>query len=435
MGIGYHLCETFDDGDAGIPPLRRLVQMINRQLGTTDSPPTDIAGPKVGFLFNHDELHQVAHTAPVIPALQRMLPNLQIEIWTSNDAQQEAVARQLSDELPRPIFHRLDTSPTMNLLEAAVLGLAPLGRIGRLARSAARLNELDAIIIPETTSALLKTRFGATYPRLIFLPHGAGDRSISVSPAIADFDYLLLPGEKTRARMIELGLAAPDTCAVIGYPKFESRPMEEYQSLFDNDRPTVLYNPHFDPILSSWHEMGFDVLDFFGRQDQFNLIFAPHVMLFRRAIQASVEHRRIRLRKAIPERYFSMPHIKIDLGSSSSVDMTYTSLSDIYLGDVSSQVYEFIKTPRPVIFLNSHNADWKGNADYAFWSLGPVIDTVQDLGEALANALPFPEEVERRQIDAFERTFDVSTKMPSADRAARSIIEFLSRDFAAMSCS
>lgn len=401
--------------------------MINRQLETASSPHIDIAGAKVGFLFNHDELHQVAHTAPVISALQRIAPRLQIEVWTSSDAQLEAVQRQLSDDQPHPDFHRLESATTMNLLEAAVGRMIPFGRIGRLARSAARLNGLDAIVVPETTSALLKTRFGTTHPKLLFLPHGAGDRSISVSRAIANFDYLLLPGEKTKARMIELGIAGPEACAVVGYPKFDSRLAQESQSLFDNGRPTVLYNPHFDPVLSSWHDMGLDVLEFFAQQDRFNLIFAPHVMLFRRAVQASLEHQRLRFRKSIPQRFFSMSQIMIDLGSSRSVDMTYTNLADIYLGDVSSQVYEFIRTPRPAIFLNSHGARWRANADYAFWSFGQVIDTVQDLGNALAKALPLQEAVRQRQIDAFERTFDISKTMPSAERAARAIMEFLGR--------
>lgn len=387
-----------------------------------------MAGGKVGFLFNHDELHQVTHTAPVIPALQRLAPELHVEVWSSSEAQQQAVIRQLSAARPRPAFHRLDNSKIMDLLEATVGRMIPFGRIGRLARSAQRLDELDAIVVPETTSRLLKTRFGATHPKLMFLPHGAGDRSISVSPEIADFDYLLLPGEKTKKRMIELGIGSPQNCAVVGYPKFDSRPDNDRPAFFANDRPTVLYNPHFDPILSSWHDMGLDVLEHFALQERFNLIFAPHVMLFRRSVQASVEHRRIRFKKAIPERYFSMPHIRIDLGSSMSVDMTYTNMADIYLGDVSSQVYEFIRKPRPAVFLNSHNAKWQDSEDYAFWSLGPVINSVKDLGGALASAFPLREEFRQLQVEAFKRTFDVDPQVTSAERAARAIIEFLARD-------
>ena len=316
----------------------------------------------------------------------------------------------------------------MNLLEAATGRIVPFGRIDRLARNATRLDELDALVVPETTSILLKTRFGANRAKLIFLPHGAGDRSISVSREMAKFDFLLLPGAKTRDRMIDQGIARDGDCAVVGYPKFESRSARHAEPLFANDRPTVLYNPHFDPMLSSWHDLGLEVLEFFARQDRFNLIFAPHVMLFRRRIQASMEHRRIRFRKSIPLEYFNLPHVRIDLGSAKCVDMTYTNFADIYLGDVSSQIYEFIRTPRPVVFLNSHRAHWRENPNYAFWSLGPVVETVQELEQALAGALPLREGARVRQVEAFNRTFDIDPERSSASRAAAAIVEFLSRD-------
>ena len=37
--------------------------------------------------------------------------------------------------------------------------------------------------------------------------------------------------------------------------------------------------------------------------------------------------------------------------------MSYLS-ADVYLGDVSSQVYEFIYKPRPCLFLNSNEIEW-----------------------------------------------------------------------------
>ena len=39
--------------------------------------------------------------------------------------------------------------------------------------------------------------------------------------------------------------------------------------------------------------------------------------------------------------------------------MTYTKQADIYLGDVSSQVYEFMLKPRPCIFFNPENINYK----------------------------------------------------------------------------
>jgi hypothetical protein len=90
----------------------------------------------------------------------------------------------------------------------------------------------------------------------------------------------------------------------------------------------VLYAPHFDRTLSSWHRLGPDLLERLVADQRFNVIFAPHARL--RSTLGSEELARI-------ERCAS-PHVHVDLGSARSYDMTYTRAADIYLGDVSSQV-------------------------------------------------------------------------------------------------
>ena len=45
--------------------------------------------------------------------------------------------------------------------------------------------------------------------------------------------------------------------------------------------------------------------------------------------------------------------------------MAYTQRADIYLGDVSSQVYEFLLNPRPCVFLNPRRFDWRETATIA----------------------------------------------------------------------
>jgi len=65
---------------------------------------------RIGFLFNHDGLHQIAHTAPIIPWLQRVAPSAKVEILTSSQAQTEAVSSHLDPNLKRPPFHSLQQS-------------------------------------------------------------------------------------------------------------------------------------------------------------------------------------------------------------------------------------------------------------------------------------------------------------------------------------
>jgi len=81
-------------------------------------------------------------------------------------------------------------------------------------------------------------------------------------------------------------------------------------------------------------------------------------------------------------------NIHIDLGSPKSSDMSYTRAANIYLGDVSSQVYEFLTHPKPCIFITQPETQWQGNPDYAHWSYGPVCHSVSNVMEALNQAMP-----------------------------------------------
>jgi hypothetical protein len=380
---------------------------------------------RIGFLFNHDELHQVAHIAPIISALQRQAPTARVEVITSSDRQAEAVREFLDPALPTPAFWSIRPHAGTRLVEKMLGNMIPLNRLSSLKRSTDLFRQFDALVVPETTTTYLKKNNPSDRPKLIFFPHGAGDRSIGFSPEIRLFDYVLLPGAKTRDRMLAAGVIRPDNHRIVGYPKFEAYADRPPVRLFDNDRPTVLYNPHFDPLLSSWFRFGEPILDYFAQQNDYNLIFAPHVMLFQRKILASVEHRLLKFRQRIDPRFAALDHIHIDTGSTRSVDMTYTNAADIYLGDVSSQIYEFIQTPRPAIFLNSHDAQWQGNANYEHWTFGPVLDDLAGLGATLAQASPLPDPFREAQTRAFAYSFDIDAHRPPSQRAAMAIAEFL----------
>jgi hypothetical protein len=383
---------------------------------------------RIAFLFNHDDLHQVAHTAPIIPALQRAAPDIQIDILASSAAQIERVETLLDPTLPRPPHHLLRPALWASLVEALSGRIVPLRRISTLKRNLDIFSRYDAIVVPESTTTLLKSRFGLDAVKLIDVPHGSGDRSICLRPERAFFDLVLVSGPKVRDRLLAAGTIRPDGHAIIGYPKFDTIPDAPPRRFFDNGKPTVLYNPHFDPLLSSWYDFGEKVLNFFARQDRYNLIFAPHVMLFRRKLHASLEHRKVRRRRHLPERFNFTPNIRIDVGSEHSVDMSYTRAADIYLGDASSQIYEFLIEPRPAIFLNAHGADWRRNPDYAHWMLGPVLDDVAQLGPALDAVGDWQQAYHEAQKQAFRRTFSVEPGRSSVDRAAEAIVDFLARE-------
>jgi len=230
---------------------------------------------------------------------------------------------------------------------------------------------------------------------------------------------VLVAGQKSERRLLEAGTIRPDHYAVNGYVKMDLmerlRPLR--QKLFDNSRPTVLYAPHFRAQLSTWEKFGRQIIEYFSRQDDFNLIVAPHVRMFANATPSAVEEI---MQLAIPDK------ILIDLGSDRLFDMTYTGGADIYLGDVSSQVYEFLQRPKPCIFLNAHDAPWQGNEDYLFWTLGEVISDMSQLHHALVHAHDdHPRYAEAQQTALAESVG--GDPRGAARRGAEAVMRFLAR--------
>jgi hypothetical protein len=256
--------------------------------------------------------------------------------------------------------------------------------------------------------------------KLINTRHGAGDREGSFDDRSGAFDLTLLPGQKYVDRLTALGYLRPGTYAVVGWPKFEvvGGLKRETKRCFGNPNPVVVYNPHFDQTVSSWHPMGLQVLDFFAEHRDYNLIFAPHVVLFRR----SRRHRAF-----LPKRYYEIPNIRIDTDSAALSDMTYMLAADIYLGDVSSQVYEFLLEPRPCIFLNGHHVAWQTDPYYFHWKLGQVVDDAQTgLRPALEQAFMRHPYFLPQQCAAFTYTFRMGPGGTAARRGADAIATFLS---------
>jgi hypothetical protein len=388
-----------------------------------------MSATRLGFLFNHDALHQIAHSAPLIAELKRSHPQLDIAVLASSDEQMAAVREYVPDAMSGGLaWIRLRLSPAAEALDRFARHLSPFRRVAILRSNLELFRGFDALVVPEATSSMLKRRFGLTDVKLIYTHHGAGDRSVGFGEELRDFDLILVAGPKVRDRLLAAGLVGEGGYALVGYPKFDAVAAggRTRRALFPNERPTVLYNPHFEPRLSSWYDMGLPVLDYFAAHPDYNLVLAPHVMLFRRRIHTSLERFAFRLRRSLPERYLRHSNIRVDLGGTSCIDMTYTLGADVYLGDVSSQVYEFLLEPRPCIFLNAHGARWQNDPNYLHWTCGPVLDDVAALDRTLARTAADHAVFRPVQEKLFAETFEL-TEVPSTRRAADAIAAFLAR--------
>ncbi len=100
--------------------------------------------------------------------------------------------------------------------------------------------------------------------------------------------------------------------------------------------------------------------------------------------------------------------------------------ADIYLGDVSSQVYEFLLEKRPCIFLNAHGINWQEDLNYLNWSFGQVVNNVSvDLKLALEQAFATHQQFLKKQQDVFDYTFYADAESTAAERGAKAIAELL----------
>lgn len=383
---------------------------------------------RIGFLFNHDQIHQIAHSLPIALALAAQGGPFEVVIASTNAKLRQEIER-LAGSL-KGQFTLVDlslTSPVSRSLVTVLGKLLPAHKILIYRDNLEFFRSLDILVVSERTSLLLKSRYGLDRPLMILADHGAGDRAIGFGPKTAMFDHILAAGPKIRDRLVRDAGVDPARLTITGYPKFDAclgegspLPMQS------NGRKTVLYNPHVSPHLSSWFGMGARVLEHFLDNDRYNLIFAPHMMLFQRSITVTIDKLRVARTGAIAPKFREAAHFHIDTGSVASTDMSYVRAADIYLGDVSSQVYEFLKTPRPCVFLNVHRYAWEGDPNFAHWQAGPVIETVDQLDAALDRAVGDHAHLYRPiQEQLFGYTFDLAAE-PSAQRAARAILEIAS---------
>lgn len=361
------------------------------------------------------EAYQCYHGAAIAIEIERRTGRAVTSFYTDPATPRHLERIHKAFGAPPPRVVRLRESVTTQTLR----GLKYLGvfkhRVLRDNREA--LNSFDAIVSVENTAAMARDE-GIGHPKLIYTPHGFGDRAYAFVPRIATFDFVLVAGEKTERRMLANGLIRQGDYALTGSVKLETGALlaEREAPLFAEQRPTVLYNPHFDPKLSSWSRFIGPMLDGFAAQSAFNLIAAPHVKLFRRSSVATKERWRRR----------STPSIVVDPESDRSIDTSYLWASDIYVGDSSSQVYEFLARPRPCVFLNAHGVEWRDDPNYVHWHLGDVVDDPAKLMSAIAAAKDRHPLYLDRQRQAAIDTFGTA-KGSASKRGADAILKYLSR--------
>lgn len=371
---------------------------------------------KIAIIFL-DEIHHIYHFVSVAVELAK---NNEVHILThlGNDGFLQESLKMLHGE--KVIVEKLPTAAFRAFTDKLKGRKLPRKGFWIKKHQNYILNNFDAIIFTDFFHRYLMEARGEKRVKFIFIQHGTPGRGYSFSKDTLDFDFLLLLGNFHFKILKNLELLT-EHYKIIGYPKFDALKNITPDNVFNNNKPTVLYNPHFSPPFSSWHFIGSEILDFFYKSTQYNLLFAPHINLFNKVGGDNTS--------VIPEKYFNAENIHIDLGSEKSVNMSYINEADIYLGDVSSQVFEFIINPRPCIFLNPEKIDFKNDINYRFWQCGDVINTSDELENALKNAsINFQEKYKSIQEKITAENYYTEEGTTASQRAASAITNYLGKN-------
>lgn len=340
--------------------------------------------------------HQLFHLAPVAAALSRIAPRTKVTCIAS-DKHTADLLGQVRDRMGGPAM-TIETveTPRWGRKLSGFFRRHSLGKLALLISLSRRLSGARAIVTPERTSAWLRV-LGLTQATMIHFRHGAGDRAPASEKRLKAFDLIVVPGEKDIERAVDKHNIDRDRLRSGGYVKLDYlRHMPAPATrLFDNDRPIVFYNAHFDRTISSW-SVAETIVARIREDGRYNLIVAPHIRT-----AEDMDAAEIARWEAMAEK----DRIIVDLTSDRLIDMTYVRAADIYLGDMSSQLYEFLAEPRPVAFVNAHGVEWRDDPRFAGWHLGEVAEDPASLIPTIDAAVTNHADVVDRQRDAVARAF------------------------------
>jgi len=369
--------------------------------------PADIA-----FLFLGETL-LIPHLYPVLEAVAELAPDRGVDVWVSTSTHEALLGRWI-DELGVGSL-KMCRAPGFRRIADATDGRNPElpAKLPMLAGLLPSLARTRVVVTAEQTSlwlpALLPMR-----SRFVNMLHGAGSMMNRADRRRRAPYRTLVAAERERQALASFGVPK-ERIAVIGYAKAGFRHRTMRRPVFAEDRPIILYTPHWQTHRSSWWRWGADILSMLVASGRYNIIFAPHQRLPERAPEV----------RSIVRSLVGRPDVHCDLDSFAMVDGSYTGVADIYLGDTSSQVVEYLMRPRPCVFLDAQGVPaWEGDASYDMWKAGEVVTDLDRLLPALAQAAErHPHFRPAQEAFATESLGDIGGQAPR--RAAQEVLACL----------
>ncbi len=368
-------------------------------------------------MFLHG-VHQLFHTALTAMELSRLQDDYKILLLSCTDNHTK-ILKYIQQLYPENKCEIVKTELPFRFKHFNYKKKTYPSPLDTIPKSIKLLKEADFIIATSHSIPELFRKFRITKPKIIYQFHGCGDRKYGFDPAFQKFDLMLLPGEYHLKRLLSENIIKKEKTEIVGWPKLDYHVNIQNlrEELFPNHNPIVLYSPHWKKELSSFKKWGEDVVKYFLNQQDLNLIFAPHIQ---------IKHWKNIYRYNIDFGAYNCDNIHIDFDSLKSVDSSYLQIADLYLGDVSSIVYEWIAIkPRPCVFLNAHSVRWRNDMDYRFWDFGPVVENFPDLAEKLYASIK-DKTFMNVQKDRIKEYMDI-TDIPSSYRAALAIRNLINK--------
>jgi hypothetical protein len=365
-----------------------------------------MTGP-VAFLFLGETL-LIPHLFPIVEALAET-SDVPIDLWVSTAVHEAVLGAWIGTDNVR-----IRRAPGFRTVADAASGRNPKLPFKplMLAGMVPHLRGVPVAVCAEQTSLWLPTLLPVR-TRFVKTAHGAGSMSARADRRRRAASLTFVPAEQEKAALIDHGVD-PATIHAIGYMKASFRQRASARLFFPDEKPVLLYTPHWQAHRSSWPDWGKTLVEMLAAQDRYNVIFAPH----QRLVETAPE-----VRGTLAE-VAGLRHVHCDLDSFAMVDGSYTAAADIYLGDTSSQVVEFLARPRPCIFLNPWGRAWADDPSYAQWHCGQVIDRLDALLPAIEAAPQLQSGFAERQ-GAFARAALGDTSGAAPKRAAELILRLL----------
>lgn len=338
-----------------------------RILAATAAPPAPIA-----FLFLGETL-LIPHLWPIAEALAEAAPDLPIDLWVSTSVHADMLGRWAASH---PAM-RLRRAPGFRDMPGLLPGTNPPlpSKMPMLARLAPRLVGTRIAVCAEQTSLWIPALLPFHPTRFVKTSHGVGSMSARDDRRRHAAALTFVPSERERQTYLDRGML-PRRIVATGYVKSAFRQRTPARSLFASEKPILLYTPHWQPHRSSWWTWGRQIVEMLAGLKGWNVIVAPHQRLIEKD----------RALPAILGGVADRPHVHVDWRSFAAVDGSYTRAADLYLGDSSSQIVEYLTRPRPALFLNPHKTDWRTSGEHDFWACGDVVDRIEDLPASLEKA-------------------------------------------------